>query len=188
MCGCSPGLTYCQGGGGPGGGSQCANLQTSNQHCGMCGNSCPALGSCVAGKCTCPNGWTTCQGGGPGPGGGGMICVDLKSFPNHCGMCGNQCPQGQVCSNGACAASCAPGLAQCMGTRCVNLLSDPFNCGFCSVLCGGGTTCQNGDCKCPMGTTACGGYCVNILTSNSHCGGCNMACPQGRTCVNGKCQ
>src|SRR5258708_3970511 len=51
---------------------------------------------------TCTNG-TRCAG----------KCVDVESDPANCGRCGNACQANQVCSNGACARTCAPPKVNC---------------------------------------------------------------------------
>jgi hypothetical protein len=45
----------------------------------------------------CGKGQTTC----------GTTCADLQSDPKNCGKCGLACSAKQVCSQGACASSCA---------------------------------------------------------------------------------
>jgi hypothetical protein len=92
-----------------------------------------------------------------------------------------------VCSLGACAASCATGLAHC-GNRCVDLTDDKNNCGFCQQTCGGNLVCQNGACACPAGTQDCSGLCVDVTTNAQNCGGCGTSCLAGHTCVAGVCQ
>jgi MYXO-CTERM domain-containing protein len=50
-----------------------------------------------------------------------------------------------VCSEGACASTCASGLAQC-GRVCANLDTDLLNCGDCGVACRQGQQCEDGSC------------------------------------------
>lgn len=76
----------------------------------------------------------------------GSTCVNAQSDPNNCGNCGIVCGAGLVCSNGACSASCAAGLAQCAPGSCENLMTSSTSCGSCGTVCQGGATCQNGSC------------------------------------------
>jgi hypothetical protein len=79
--GCSTGLTCCI--------TQpqyligvCRNLNTDEQNCGACGDTCLGSQTCTNGHC-CPSGKTYCAGEG---------CVDLKNDPDNCGGCGHECP------------------------------------------------------------------------------------------------
>ena len=59
------------------------DLQTDEQNCGQCGNTCEAP------TATCCNG----------------ICVDTRTDENHCGACGNPCGANrECCSPGQCKA------------------------------------------------------------------------------------
>ena len=128
------GATTSAGGGGQGGSGACelacpaeaccdgacADLQTSEAHCGACGNICAGTQACCDGQCTgdsdspccvdldCPGG-KICSGNTciP-PCEGGLVacagqCVDLKLSGDHCGACGNDCLAGRSCLSGACA-------------------------------------------------------------------------------------
>ena len=88
----------------------------------------------------CPAGLTACDG----------RCVDLRSDPDNCGRCDNECEDkyAQVCSNGKCAAKCAPTLSNCSGA-CVDETVDPANCGACGFACGCGQVCTGGVCVTP---------------------------------------
>ena len=98
------------------------------------------------------------------------LCVNKNSEPFHCGECGNSCPQGNACINGACSA-CPAGTTFdgasrtckcldftkefCAGVnRCVDTKTDPSNCGACGNSCASGQTCTNGQCQgqCQAGT------------------------------------
>jgi hypothetical protein len=96
----------------------------------------------------CPAGMTACDG----------RCVDLRSDPDNCGRCDNECQEnhGQVCSNGKCAAKCASTLSNCTGA-CVDEQTDPANCGACGLACGCDQTCSGGVCgsACPGQNGAC---------------------------------
>jgi len=73
---------------------------------------------------------------------------DLQTDPEHCGSCTNACASGQVCSSGACKATCESPTTKCTasdgGVTCASLTSDPNHCGSCTNECtvadGGGVT------------------------------------------------
>jgi hypothetical protein len=101
--GCAPEELLCDG--------VCVNVQTSTNHCGICGVQCGSVNgeaSCVAGVCelTCSPGFEKCEGS----------CVDLQSDTAHCGACGAKCSTAggeATCDAGACKISCAAGFADC---------------------------------------------------------------------------
>jgi hypothetical protein len=173
---CAQSLTNCSG--------ACIDLQTDDDHCGMCGNVCAIGQRCTAGKCvaTCQNGWTSCPDAD-----GGTTCVDLRTDNSNCGMCGTKCANGQFCSPGAdggpstCGLACFGGTTKC-GNKCVDLQIDPQNCGSCGTPCNG--TCFNGQC-CSGNQLYCNGACRDTKTDTSHCGGCGIAC--AGPCNNGVC-
>lgn len=71
--------------------NECTNIQSDNNHCGACGNVCPAGSTCGAGQCACTGGKTFCSG----------ACRDLQADAANCGACGTTCPSGQ-CNAGQC--------------------------------------------------------------------------------------
>src|SRR5258706_501105 len=85
-----------------------------------CRSGAPDLGPDFA----CPAGQSLCKTG----------CIDVSRDTANCGTCGMACPQGYVCTKGACALSCASGEAACGGS-CVILASDNANCGACGTVC-----------------------------------------------------
>jgi len=119
-CGCSdPSQLYCNG--------QCIDGFSDPNNCGRCGNVCPAGQDCIGGECqppcddpchelvnnVCvlkdPSKDSVCNG----------ACVDLNSDQNNCGACGNVCPAGQECVDGACKSPrCASGTTDCGGVWC----------------------------------------------------------------------
>ena len=91
-------------------------------------------------------------------------------------MCGNQCPDGQICSAGQCA--CQPGLTLVNG-QCIDTKSNPQNCGGVGIVCSGNTqNCQNGVCvgQCMNNLDQCNGACVNQDTDELHGCSCQVGC------------
>ncbi len=164
---CAPAEAVCDG--------ACANLLTSNTHCGRCGNPCSAPETCQNGSCACAGGARACEG----------LCVDLALSPNHCGRCGNACFATQTCVDGAC--TCTGGRALC-GTQCVTLATDTSHCGRCENACGAGIPCAGGVCVCSADLTWCDGRCVYLPTDRANCGVCGNTCGTASSCVSGACQ
>jgi len=109
----------------------------------------------------CRPGLTLCHG----------KCVNTKTDPKNCGVCGTVCVSG-LCVNGLC---CPPGTINCNNSCCDG-------------------TCLNGTTCCPTGqtcgTTCCpiGQVCLNGTTccpAKQVCG--NTCCPSGMICKNGQC-
>jgi hypothetical protein len=211
---CPPGEVLC--------GGLCIDPTSSVAYCGAtagCGvNGVGSAGfKCVSGQ-VCSNGscTATCV---PGqlvcPVNGVPTCVNPLTDDTYCGANApcqgfKTCQSGQVCSNGACTATCAPNLALCSG-QCTDPKTSPAHCGAaaggqcnsptatdpnyqgqaCGPLtqCGpnaGGTTFS---CKstCTGGGSQCfpnGGtpYCANLLTDNNNCGTCGTKCGALHTC------
>ncbi|MFO0602792.1 MAG: MXAN_6577-like cysteine-rich protein [Polyangiales bacterium] len=189
-----------------------ADLRASVAHCGACGRACAlphATPTCAGGACavrTCEGGFADCDGA-PGDG-----CeVDTRTDNVNCGACGNACPAGQVCSNGACAATCAAPLTRCTdasaadrraGDSCANTANDPANCGRCGAACNldhvAVHACTAGACavvRCAAGYADCDGDPANgcevhTRDDSNNCGACGRACsvPNGAAgCDNGAC-
>ncbi|MCG8553935.1 MAG: polymer-forming cytoskeletal protein [Proteobacteria bacterium] len=72
-------------------------------------------------------------------------CVSVADNPAHCGDCGVACASGEVCSAGACKATCETGLSPC-GNSCINTLTSNAHCGGCGSACGAGLGCVAGSC------------------------------------------
>src|SRR5690606_9394881 len=107
--------------------------------------------------------------------------------PAHCGDCGQACPTGASCVDGAC--QCPAGLERC-GPSCVNTDIDRMNCGECEMACGGSEACVGGagEGACGAGQAMCGADCVSLATNATHCGACDNACASGTSCSDGVCR
>ena len=119
-------------------------------------------------------------------------CTTIEDDPRNCGACGNICPQGTVCYDGACTTSCGGGTLQC-GQSCVDPSVDPANCGACGHACPDGQPCTGGQCRyeCPPGQTLCGASCVTLASDTANCGACGRTCIPahgGAACVGGQCE
>ena len=118
-------------------------------------------------------------------------CVDTSFDLQNCGACGNECQDGEVCSEGACLDFCGDGLTVCNGL-CVNTAINEQHCGGCGLPCPPGVSCADsacggGDCA-SLGLVDCNGFCVDIFSDPAHCGGCNAPCGPGGFCAGGDCQ
>jgi streptogramin lyase len=143
----------------------------------------------------CEQGETVCDG----------TCVELGSNPDHCGACGQRCPEGRVCSGGNCQRDCPSGEFDCAGQcrptggsfevcgdQCVDTTDDPAHCGGCSQVCRGdepfcqSSTCvecrSEGDCGedevCRQGECAC----PEPDCGDAECGTVTNACGESKTC------
>jgi alpha-tubulin suppressor-like RCC1 family protein len=116
---CAAGLSSCSG--------TCVNETNDPNNCGACGNVCDTPpptscyttdGSCSSSQCVynplpintpCPGG--LCDGVGDcNPCSAGLslcsgTCVSESNDPNNCGGCGNVCPAGDICTEGACGSA-----------------------------------------------------------------------------------
>jgi hypothetical protein len=179
----------------------CVNAQSDVTNCGACGNVCSlanANATCVAGACriaTCVGGFVNCDGDMTNG------CEANLNSAAHCGRCGNACPVGTVCANGACSSSCPSGQTIC-GTACATLASDLNNCGACGNACpiraNATSACVAGTCQqlCNTGFANCDGDwsngCeVNLASNSNHCGSCGNACTLANAngvCIAGSCR
>lgn len=67
-----------------------------------------AMAGCGSdGSMTHDAGLASCTEGSPCDG----RCVSLASSPEHCGACGNACPENQACRMGECVDPCASSIA-----------------------------------------------------------------------------
>jgi hypothetical protein len=118
----------------------------------------------------------------------GDECVAYLTDPHNCGACGNECGDGNCCSNGVCTSLCASGDAWC-GEECADVQNDDNNCGACGTVCGDGTCCAGGACAslCPDGQVWCDNACVDFDNDSAHCGACGVSCGSGTCCDGGAC-
>jgi len=152
-----PGLDYCSG--------DCADLRTSEEHCGRCGNRCTG-GSCIDGT-----------------------CYYLNSDRSNCGSVGHHCGSGEVCCSGTCRSENTgdPERCACSSTPCRS--SDGYGCcnGYCWALSTDSMNCGSCGHECGDGERCCGGRCTDIWWDEDNCGRCGHDCPWGKECQNGHC-
>lgn len=72
-------------------------------------------------------------------------CVNVQENGEHCGACGNACPEGGFWCNGGQCECLSADSTNCNG-KCVKLQTDEANCGACGNTCGGGQKCEKGAC------------------------------------------
>lgn len=184
---CAEGQTCCD--------EQCVDVNLDPRNCGSCGVACEQNQICTDSQCGCVEGWGDCnetEG-----------CeTNLLSNEEHCGACGNTCPEmnGQ-CIGGFC--SCAAGFTGCEENVptlvCdVDLFNSQENCGGCGISCtelDDNLTCSNAACSCDgsfcgEGENCCqiSGMiqCVDTMTV-ANCGGCGITCQVGESCDGGAC-
>lgn len=170
----------------------CESPLDAPEHCGTCGNTCPAGQLCASGNCVpnCAGGTTLC----------GRSCADLQTSPTNCGTCGHSCASGMQCIGGSCFPVCTGTTALC-GTSCFDLQSDVNHCGACGTVCAGGANgapaCSGGRCDiaCNGGFGNCDGTRANgcetdVTRDLAHCGACGSACAPANAapaCTSGLC-
>ncbi len=192
---CDTGETCCSI---PGGDPICADLDSSEQHCGVCRHECDTEESCSDGLCTL----TPCEppcGGDPERCCGG-ICVNTDTDMDNCGFCGNVCDplRADECYGGECVCNRGPDCTSsqecCPSVGCRNVAADPNNCGECGNVCDTGLTCTDGEClcggvECEDGYSCCSGSCRDLSSDPFHCGECGHPCgTNAPTCVDGGCK
>jgi hypothetical protein len=138
----------------------CINTMAHPDNCGRCGNACAGdavlgAGICRAGTCTfCDAGYYGCEASS-----GAVGCINITTSPSNCGACGNVCPEGKSCCNGACT----------------DTGYDRNNCGACGQHC--------------ISQICCGGVCKDFLSDDRNCGSCGNQCsrPDRSHCFMGRC-
>ncbi|MDB4969860.1 MAG: Endoglucanase [Myxococcales bacterium] len=170
---------------------------------------CPAAQVCSGGQCQgscssqCVQGATYCSGAGF------RTCIGTVSGCNDWSATVTACPNGQVCSGGACATACtdrcAPGATQCSGSGVQSCEIKPSGCRDWSdpVPCGGAKVCSGGNCvasctdQCVTGDKRCVGNdqlqscavqasgCKDWSLPQLCAGGGSCAANQCLTCTNG---
>jgi hypothetical protein len=128
-----------------------------------CRMSCGLDAFCVDGACfpmtaTLTEWWCLAADGTVGLSCGNGVCAHPRNDPQNCGVCGNACPPGVTCVDGACQGSvCGIGhwgnfcgdageRTCCPGADCTDTLSDSLNCGRCGLQCPAGSRCSKGFC------------------------------------------
>ncbi len=178
---CEPSTEEMPDGGGGGGGcapprlmcsEECVDPRTDNDHCGTCGNVCPAGTNCVGGVCTCPAPLSLC----------GARCVNLASDNAHCGACNTPCPARTDCQGGVCrcipACTVNPLTVTC-GVDIPNACPGGPPCGV-GRVCAEGEVCDTAArrcvCvpRCPPGvrcgvSDGCGSQCAGVCDAGSTC-------------------
>jgi hypothetical protein len=163
----------------------CANTQTDNGNCGVCGTACGAGTACLGGTCatTCSDGQTECSTEG-----GASYCSNLEVDRQNCGSCGNACSSGMVCSTGTCAVSCPGTEVDCNGS-CLDPMSDPNHCGA-TVGCGLGDAGASGDASATGDAGASGDAGDASTTGDAGAAApsaAGVACASGAVCILGAC-
>lgn len=88
----------------------CADLALDRHNCGACGAACAADEECRAGSCApsgdspspfSPHSRRRCS---PGFEACGDACVDVRTSPSNCGVCGVTCSNYQSCRRGTCGS------------------------------------------------------------------------------------
>lgn len=204
---CGPGLVACNG--------ACIDPMTNRQYCGASGGcgvgdagsagaQCTAGQICTGGACeaSCLPTQILCNG----------QCIDPMTSNEFCGAtagcgasglgsAGTACGPGEVCSAGACGATCGAPLTKCepsgAPSYCADTQNDPANCNTCGNACpavpNGIPVCTGGSCTyaCAGNTVDCNPLaqdgCEDLQTDAANCGTCGNACPAGFRCGAGKC-
>lgn len=179
-----------------------ADISSDAANCGGCGYACPANALCQSGQCYCRDGFTVennlcvvaplgtttdngCPAGmSPCPDG---YCYELSSSATNCGLCGNMCPAGMICSGSTCISIPAEATtAPATTTTGVAVTTTTSATGTFTTFGPGGITASKA-CLI-MGKTMCDGSCVNLSTSSTNCGECGKVCKSlAPTCCNGVC-
>jgi hypothetical protein len=72
-----------------------------------------------------------------------MVCTDIATDDQNCGMCNNPCGAATSCKGSKCV--CTDSTKTLCGTMCVDAQTDPKNCGACGHVCPN-SNCIGGKC------------------------------------------
>ena len=96
-------------------------------------------------------------------------CETNITTAQNCGACGNVCPAGDACHDGACVAARAPPATRSATASASTLSTDPNNCGACGDVCpalpNAAPACAGGACgiaSCDAGFADCDGRCERV--------------------------
>jgi hypothetical protein len=118
------------------------------------------------GSCICDNNYVNCDGDWSNG------CeINTNNDTNNCGICGNSCDDGNVCTTDVCSEG---------------------SCSWTPITCGDNASCSGGSCVCDAGYTDCDGDWSNgceINTNNdtNNCGICGNSCDDGNVCTTDVC-
>ena len=151
---CQQGLVNCWG--------RCIDPSTDRSYCGASGTCDADAGAgavcgsgeiCSGGTCqvSCASPLSACPAVSINP----AYCANLDTDRDNCGMCGNACPVGGLCTGASPTCAC-PGITPMTCAvfgkpTCVDVFSDANHCGGCDNPCSPGQTCLNAICQIPSG-------------------------------------
>jgi hypothetical protein len=183
-----------------------ADINNDAANCGGCGYACPANALCQQGQCFCRDGYAVennacvvvpaVTGSGNGCPAGMSPCTDgycyeLSSSASNCGICGNQCPAGMICSASTC--SNVPTETTTAPVTTTGAVTTTTTSATTTTTTSPGTTWTLGGIGTSKacfvkGLTSCDGTCVNLSTNNGNCGTCGHICSGlTATCCGGGC-
>jgi hypothetical protein len=183
-----------------------ADINNDAANCGGCGYACPANALCQQGQCFCKEGYTVennaCAVASAVTGSGngcpaGMnpcsdgYCYELTSSASNCGICGNQCPAGMICSASTC--SNVPTETTTAPVTTTAAVTTTTTSATTTTTTSPGTTWTLGGIGTSKacfvkGMTNCDGTCVNLSINNGNCGSCGHICSGlTATCCGGGC-
>jgi len=185
------------------------NADTMNDaaNCGGCGFACPTNALCQQGQCYCKEGYTVennacvpATTGGTVTGSGcpeGMspcpdgYCYELAYDAANCGICGNQCPAGMICSASTCTnvpteSTTAVPTTTSSAAVTTTVTTTVTSSGTFGPIVSSAITAAK---ACIIsGKAWCDGSCVDLMTSKTNCGECGKVCKSlSPTCCSGVC-
>jgi hypothetical protein len=180
-------------------GTDCVNLWSNPDHCGVCFMACGSNAFCEGVECMCSS---------PEVGNCNYSWVDgcetyLNYSNENCGECGVNCGENSQCISGYC--SCLQDFANCDGSwtnGCEVDLNTSGSCGSCYAPCVAGEVCCGGSCTdisqddsncgfcgngCSTEDICCDAGCISPVDSITHCGRCFNSCVGNSPCLQGSC-